>query len=150
MKNRAPCEKIQDQYFRDKCIEIVVLATTPIPPTQLAEARNTQRRSDVAAIVNAIGQRTADNRGTFETGCAAGVIPTASTKISSTNGYDIAPCVTPTYLMRMPFDPSAAGAHYTSNIDYNTGYFIQKDSVTGQVSVRAPSAELNETITVTR
>jgi len=135
---------------------IAILAAVVIvalnPARQFAQARNTQRSANTTTILDAIGQRTADNRGLFETGCAAGAIPTStSTKMASGVGnYDIAPCIVPTYVSSMPFDPSATGAHYTSNTDYDTGYYVMKDATTGRVTVSAPSAELSQTILVTR
>lgn len=134
---------------------IAILAAVVIvalnPARQFAQARDTQRWSNVNAILNAVSQRLADNKGIFETGCAAGAIPTStSTLMASTGGYDIAPCIIPTYISTMPFDPSAAGAHYTSNSDYNTGYKIEKDGTTGRITVSAPSAEINTPISVTR
>jgi type IV pilus assembly protein PilA len=127
---------------------VVIVALNPA--RQFAQARDSQRWSNVNTILNAIGQRTADNRGIFERNCAAGPIPTTSTKMAVGAGnYDIAPCLVPTYISVMPFDPSAAGAHYTSNTDYDTGYYIVRDPVTGRITVSAPSAEL-ETISVTR
>lgn len=135
---------------------IAVLAAVVIiainPARQFAQARNTQRWSNVNAILNAVGQRLADNKGVFETGCAAGVIPATST-IMSTSSYDIAPCLVPTYISTFPFDPTASGAHYTSNTDYNTGYTIYKDATTGRIIVSAPSTEVppeSTTISVTR
>jgi len=135
---------------------IAILAAVVIvalnPARQFAQARNTQRSANTTTILDAISQRLADNRGIFETGCTAGAIPTAtSTKIASGVGnYDIAPCVAPTYVSSMPFDPSATGAHYTSNTDYDTGYYVIKDATTNRVTVSAPSAELSQTISVTR
>lgn len=126
---------------------IVIIALNPA--RQFAQARNTTRSANVNAILNAIGQRTADNRGVFETGCAAGAIPTSSTNMA-TNTYDIAPCVVPTYITQLPFDPSAAGAHYTTTTDYDTGYNVQRDASTGRITVSAPSAELSQTISVSR
>lgn len=129
---------------------IVIVALNPA--RQFAQARNTQRSSNVTEILNAISQRMADNTGIFETGCAAGAIPTSSTKMANGNGnYDIAPCIVPTYISAMPFDPSAAGAHYTSVTDYDTGYNVQRDGTTGRITVSAPSTELTTTtISVTR
>ncbi len=133
---------------------IAILAAVVIvalnPARQFAQARNTQRWSNVNTILNAVGQRMADNKGIFETGCAAGAIPTASTTMVNSGGYDIAPCIIPTYVSTMPFDPSATGAHYTSNADYNSGYKIQRDETTGRITISAPTAELGETISVTR
>ncbi|MCP6719804.1 MAG: type II secretion system GspH family protein [Patescibacteria group bacterium] len=127
---------------------VVIVALNPA--RQFAQARNTQRWSNVNTILNSIGQRMADNQGLFETGCAAGVIPTASTTMASSGGYDIAPCVVPTYISTMPFDPSDTAAHYTSNTDYDTGYEVIRDATTGRITVRATSAELSESIAVTR
>jgi prepilin-type N-terminal cleavage/methylation domain-containing protein len=127
---------------------VVIVALNPA--RQFAQARNTQRWSNVNAILNAVGQRMADNRGIFETGCAAGAIPTATSTRMSTSTYNIAPCIIPTYISLMPSDPSATGAHYTSNTDYDSAYYIIKDATSGRVTVTAPSAELSETISVSR
>ncbi len=134
---------------------IAILAAVVIvalnPARQFAQARNTQRWSNVNTILNAVGQRMADNRGIFETGCAAGAIPTSTKKMAvGTGNYDIAPCLVPTYISTMPFDPSASGAHYTSNTDYDTGYNIVRDATTGRITISAPAAELGETISVSR
>lgn len=127
---------------------VVIVALNPA--RQFAQARDTQRQSNVNTILNAIGQRMADNRGIFQTGCAAGAIPsTTSTKMATGAGsYDIAPCIVPTYVSAMPYDPSAANAHYTDNTDYDSGYYVFKDA-NGRITVSAPSAEISP-IAVTR
>ncbi len=131
---------------------IAILAAVVIvalnPARQFAQARNTQRNANVTTLLNAIGQNMADNRGIFT--CAAGSLPASSTKMANTGGYNIAGCLVPTYVASMPFDPSASGAHYTSTSDYDTGYFVLQDATTGRVTVSAPSAELSQTISVTR
>lgn len=125
------------------------------PGRQFSQANNTQRRNHVSATLNAIGQRITDNRGNFATGCVAGAIPTGTAQTmaddnpASATEYDIAPCLVPTYLPSMPFDPTAAGAQWTSATNYNTGYTVIQDA-NGRVTVSAPSAELGETISVTR
>jgi type IV pilus assembly protein PilA len=126
---------------------VVIVALNPA--RQFAQARNTQRWSNVNTILNAVGQRSADNRGIFETGCVAGAIPTTAT-VMATSGYDVAPCLVPTYLSIMPYDPSAAGASYTSTSSYNAAYNIQRDATTGRITVSAPSSELDEAISVSR
>lgn len=132
---------------------IAILAAVVIvalnPARQFAQARNSQRESNVNSILNAIGQRLADNKGIFETGCAAGPIPSVSTDIASST-YNIGPCLVPTYLPAMPYDPSAVGAYYTTSTDYDSKYFVAKDPSTGRITVNAPSAELGQTISVTR
>ena len=131
---------------------IAILASVVIvalnPARQFAQARNTQRSSNVNAILNAIGQNMADNRGVFT--CAAGALPTSPTNMASTGGYNIGGCLVPTYLPSMPFDPSAAGAGWTSASTYNSGYAVSRDAVEGRVTVSAPSVELGATISVTR
>lgn len=128
---------------------VVIVALNPA--RQFAQARNAQRWSSVNTVLNAVGQRIADNKGVFETGCTAGAIPATSTKVAVGAGnYDAASCIVPTYVSTMPYDPSATGAHYTSNTDYDTGYYVVKDATTGRVTVSAPSAELSETISVSR
>jgi len=125
---------------------VVIIAINPA--RQFAQARNTQRWSNVNALLNSVGQRMADNRGVFESGCVAGVIPTSTTNMSSST-YDIAPCIVPTYISTLPFDPSDTASYYTNNTDYNTGYSVFVDPTTGRTTVSAPSGEM-ETIAVTR
>ncbi len=131
---------------------IAILASVVIvalnPARQFAQARNTQRSANVNAILNAVGQNMADNRGIFT--CAAGAIPSASTTMSNA-AYDIAPCLVDTYLPSMPFDPSFSGAGYTSTSTYVSGYSIsQTGGSAGRVTVLAPSAELGVTVSVSR
>lgn len=132
---------------------IAILAAVVIvalnPARQFAQARNTQRQSNTTTVLNAIGQNMADNKGIFT--CAAGILPTTATKMASGAGnYDVAGCISPIYVANVPFDPSATGARYTSNSDYDTGYFVSVSSSTSRVTVSAPSAELNVVISVTR
>src|SRR3989344_7777605 len=120
------------------------------PGEFLAKGRDSQRKSHLVTVLNAVGQRIADNKGVFETGCAAGTIPVAATKMAVGGGnYDIGPCLVSTYLPDMPFDPKAGSAHWTSHTDYDTDYTIVKNAATGRVTVAAPSADL-ETISYTR
>jgi type IV pilus assembly protein PilA len=143
---------------------IAILATVVIvainPSRQFAQARNSQRVSNVNTILNAIGQNIADNRGVF-TCVGVGAIPQTATIIKSPGGsgggdagYDIAACLSPTYVSAIPVDPSAPNAHFTSNTDYNTEYSIVQDPVTKRITVSAPYAldpgELAQTISVTR
>jgi len=124
---------------------IAILAAVVIvalnPARQFAQARNTQRWSNVNTILNAVGQRMADNKGIFETNCAAGAIPTTSTQLGT--GYNIEPCIVPTYVSIMPVDP----VNGTSSA---TGYYIVKNSTTGRITISAAGAELDEPISVSR
>lgn len=122
---------------------IAILATIVLiainPARQFAQARNTQRESNVNTILNAIGQRVADNKGlwTAVTGCDA--LPSASSTISSA-ATDLS-CLVPTYIpSQLPLDP--AGGEWDSSSDYDTKYSVTQDSSTGRVTVCA--ANYNE------
>lgn len=130
---------------------IAILASVVIvalnPARQFAQARNTQRAANINAILNAIGHNMADNRGNWT--CGAGVLPSSTTNMASTGGYDIADCIVPTYISSLPFDPTTGS--YTDNTNYNTGYSVsQASGSNGRITVEAPSAELGQTISVTR
>ena len=63
------------------------------PGEFLAKGRDTQRKGHLVTILNSVGQRIADNKGIFETDCAAGAIPTTATKMAVGGGnYDVGPC----------------------------------------------------------
>jgi type IV pilus assembly protein PilA len=139
---------------------IVIIAINPA--RQFAQARNSQRTSNVNAILNAIGQNIADNKGIFT--CAAGALPTAAagTDLAKAGGYNIRPCIVPTYMPELPYDPGNATVVTGSNTcvdtvagdcaasgSYDTKYTVKQDSVTGRITVAA-IAELSQTISVTR
>ncbi len=121
---------------------IVIIAINPA--RQFAQARNTQRWSNVQATLNAVGQRSADNKGIFETGCAAGVVPASTTPIGSGAGnYNLEPCIIPIYISMMPLDP-------VNGTSSSVGYSIVRDATTGRITVSAPGAELGEVISISR
>jgi prepilin-type N-terminal cleavage/methylation domain-containing protein len=118
------------------------------PARQFALSRNSQRWSHVNAILNLIYQNTVENQGTFSCGAT---LPTTTTQaISSSGGIDLCDCLVPTYTAALPFDPSAAGASYTSCSNYDTGYTIIQATSTGRITVAAPGAEVDADITITQ
>lgn len=157
---------------------IAILATVVLvalnPARQFAQARNSQRISNVNAILNAIGQRIADNKGTFEGSFTAGgttytcpTLPSSETYISSLSGVgtDLS-CLVPTYISAMLLDPGATTTlggspvtvlggspnntiHFTLGTDYQTAYAVVKSS-TGRIKALAPNAELDQKIEVER
>lgn len=130
---------------------IAVLATIVLvavnPGRQFAQARDTQRVSNVNTLLNAVGQRIADHRGVFEDACTAGAIPSTATLMSNT-GYNIYPCLVPDYLPALPLDPTAG--NFTSSSSYNTGYTILKETSTGRITITASSTEIGSIIQVSR
>ncbi len=122
------------------------------PGTQLARSRNTKRQFDINALMIAVRQNIADkNTGAFN--CANGDIPTSTKRMASsgtgTSTFNIAPCLVPTYLSTLPFDPSGTSTRYVSNSDYDTGYTIVKNA-SSQITISAPGAEYGQTISITR
>ncbi|MDQ5955123.1 MAG: type pilus assembly protein PilA [Patescibacteria group bacterium] len=109
---------------------IAILAAVVIvalnPARQFAQARNSQRQSNVTTILNAIGQNMVDNKGTFT--CGSVVVPTASTTIGTGASMVDLSCLTPTYIpTSVPTDPtggSAADTKYTIAVDVNGRYTV--------------------------
>lgn len=125
---------------------IVLIAINP--GRQFAQSRNTQRTSNVNAILNAIGQRMADNKGVFidSTSCTTDIqsTPVRMGQKTGQSYYDIAECLVPTYISSLPFDPSTTTpttAAWTNDDDYDTGYYVSKDNTTGRITVCANTVE---------
>lgn len=120
---------------------IVIVAINP--GKQLADTRNAQRRADVNTILNAVYQYAIDNNGTLPT-----AITTTQTEICRTGGscsglIDLSVLTNnEKYLVSLPLDP-------TGSAGSGIGYEISK-SVNGRVTVIAPDAEQEATISVTR
>lgn len=134
---------------------IAVLAAVVLvainPARQFKLARDSQRVSNVNALLNSISQNIAEHKGVFVCGVAAFTLPSVPTIVrsaTSTSGVDIASCVVPTYISVLPYDPSAPTAHYTSTSDYDTGYVIYQDSQ-GRVTASS-TGEITASISVTR
>lgn len=123
---------------------IVIIAINPA--RQLAQANNAQRRSNVNTILNAIGQYTVDNRGQLPS-----YVTTTEKEICTTGAANTSTCAdlsvltaNSVYLPAIPTDPTAASAD-------GSGYYVVRSAGTNpRVTVWAPSAELSDTITVTR
>lgn len=142
---------------------IVIIAINPAK--QFAQARNAQRQSNINAILNAIGQRISDNKGTFSgsfsigsgasalnytcpdisvltaatpiyvTGSAGAGVTAGTVPTCTSTSCDLY-CLVPTYIAIMPFDPQATTIT-------NTTYTLSQDS-TGRIQICAPNAA-NET-----
>ena len=112
---------------------IVIVAINPA--RQFAQARNTQRESDVSTILNAIGQQMVDNKGvalSSDTCSGIGTEPdTTEQHIGTNSGLVDLSCLAPTYIASaIPFDPDGGDAG-------DTEYTIVASS-TGRYTVCAP------------
>jgi prepilin-type N-terminal cleavage/methylation domain-containing protein len=120
---------------------IVIIAINP--QRQFKQANDTQRWSNVNAILNAVHQYAVDNRGQLP-----GTIPTTSTiavcsATSTCSGLvNLASFLAPTYIVSMPVDPTCAVAN-------STCYTITATS--SRLTVSAPNVEVSSVpITVSR
>lgn len=105
---------------------IVLIAINPA--RQFAQARNASRSSDVNAILNAIGQNIADNKGNFT--CASVTIPIlTAVNIGTGQGFVDLSCLSPAFIPAIPKDPSGG-------TDSDTLYTIQE--VSSRIKVCAP------------
>lgn len=123
-------------------LSIVLIAINPA--RQFAQSNNTKRRADVVAIANAVHQYAADNNGSLP----SGIDGTATNIGSGTGDVDICSDLVDTYIAEMPTDP--VDGSYTDCTTYDTGYEISTTGSSGRITVGAPSAELSETIEITR
>jgi prepilin-type N-terminal cleavage/methylation domain-containing protein len=120
---------------------IVILAINP--GKQLGDARNAQRRSDVATILNAVYQYSIDNDGVLPEG-----ITTTPTEICATGGIctdlvDLS--ILPSgekYLTAIPNEPQKTN-------DNGAGYMISQ-TANGRITVEAQFEEQDATIEITR
>lgn len=130
---------------------IVLVAINP--SRQFKQARDSQRVSNVNAILNAVGQNIADNRGVFTCDGSAFDIPLEpGAEMSSLGGagtIDIRPCLVPLYLAQLPHDSLVSQPANTD--EYATGYTISRNQETDRITVSANSEiDPSTPISVTR
>lgn len=110
---------------------IVIVAINPA--RQFAQARNSQRTSNINAILNAIGQNIADNKGLWTCGNVYFSAASSTIGTAGVNPVDIEDCLVPTYLPAMLMDPDGGTIE-------NTGYEISTTS-TNRIMICAPKAK---------
>ena len=124
---------------------IVLIAINPA--RQFRQARNTQRESNVNAILNAIGQFTADNKGILPDeidGTTGTFQDISSTGADLCDGADSE--LVSTYIPALPFDPDETVVDCIG-ASYDTGYQVNKDA-NGRITVRAIGEDLDGTGTM--
>jgi type IV pilus assembly protein PilA len=128
---------------------VVLVAVNPL--RQFAQARNSERQGNVAAILNAITERIADNEGNFISSSTLLVdschayLPSTAQDIKASE-LDLRPCLVPMYLSELPYDPSA-GSNTCSSAEcsgkgetYDLQYTVQQDASSSRITVCAPHA----------
>lgn len=127
---------------------IVIVALNPTK--QLGDTRNSERSSEINAILNAVYQYALDNNGTLPA-----TITTTKTEIcggaTCTGLIDLAVLTTnERYVTAIPKDPQHPTCTPTSACTANgTGYWIVK-TANNRVTVSADGAEQGKTISVSR
>lgn len=137
----------------------VLLAITLIainPARQFSQANDTKRASDVNAILNAIDQYAADNKGALPTGIpetTAAVIGTDLTTVPPQ--VDLCSALVTQYLAALPVDPLTNNGTPVSDCaqvgGYDTNYTVVKSTADNRITVSAPATEIAaQDISVTR
>jgi len=130
---------------------IVIIAINP--NRQLGQGRNTQRRTDVNTILQAVYQYTINNNGTMPTALDAssttsqvlgtntsGCSRTCTATTTEASCVDLSSVLVPTHIVGIPLDP-------TSGTATNTDYYINKDA-NGRLTVGSCDPEVSATINV--
>ena len=131
-------------------LAIVLVAINPA--RQFSQANDTQRRSDVNAILNAIHQYGADNKGALPTGITTDV-KTISSTVDPDN-VDLCTILVPLYLADIPIDPTTGTESPENSVctafgaDYGSDYTVLKNA-DNRVTVTA-TGEVTASISVTR
>ena len=132
---------------------IVIVAINPA--RQFSQANNSQRRTDINTILNAINQYQDDNRGslpafipstsTQQIGDSTGncVITTCGATTTTAVCLNLSSALAPTYIVSMPYDPLQTNAS-------STRYAITKSATNNRLTITACDAELSESISVAR
>jgi type IV pilus assembly protein PilA len=101
---------------------VVIIAINPA--RQFAQARNSQRQSNIESILNALGQNLADNKGVSTcTGITAG----SSTLGTTAPFLNLGTCLDVYLPAGVPFDPESTttiNTNYQVSVDTNGRYLV--------------------------
>jgi len=123
---------------------IVLVALNPA--RQFQQARNSQRTSNVNAILNAIGQHIADKEGLIPAGIPVGDSSNLANYDIIGDGAseaDLCDALVPDYMPALPIDPGIDADDVDNcSVAYGTGYSVIQDATTDRISVCAPNTEI--------
>lgn len=141
-------------------LAIVLIAINPAK--QFGQANDTKRASDVNAILNAVNQYMADNKGQVPAGLAA-CTTAAPCDITSTAGagnVDLCVALVTTFIADLPLDPTHGTKTYAAGTNnckgagntFDTAYQISVSSGDNRVTVTSPGGNTysGQPISVTR
>lgn len=133
-------------------LAIVLIAINPA--RQFALSNDTQRKSDVNAILNAIDQYAAEKKGNLPAPLTTGqTYSISNTGSGSETGAGFCNALVPTFIAQLPKDPKSV-APSDCNGAYDTKYTVSVGSGSGTprvtVSATPELTDVNPTISVTR
>jgi len=130
-------------------VSIIIFVVNP--QRQLAETRNSKRVADAGTILTAINEYVIDHNsapagmddtlrviGTANVGCNLN----CWTGVGTSSCLNLAPILTPKYLLDIPMDPILGTAERT--------YFAVRKKANDRIVVYSCGAELGENLTITR
>lgn len=126
-------------------LAIVLIAINPA--RQFAQANNAKRASDVNALLNAIHQYAADNKGNISTLAIPNpdpLVPTTGT-VNIANFAPLCTALVPTYIAALPVDPLTNNGTPVSDCalaGWNTNYIVTQSATDSRITVSAPATEL--------
>jgi len=125
----------------------ILLAITLIainPARQFSQANDTQRRSDVNSILNAVHQYMADNNGVPPTGIDTTVRTIGNTGAGNT--VNLCTAVVPLYIADLAIDPLTGTESPVNTVctasTFNTRYTIVRSAANNRITVEAPDTEI--------
>lgn len=133
-------------------LAIVLVAINP--SRQFRQANNTRRSADVSAILNAITQYGADNRGAYPNGTfAAAGTPlqlrnTDTDGSNTTDGGALCALIVPNYIASLPADPTRGSGTMPTTAEactttvWDTGYTVTVNTA-GRITVSATGENIN-------
>lgn len=120
-------------------LAIVLIAINPA--RQFSQANNAKRSSDVNALLNAIHQYGADNKGNL----SALNIPATATVIEIGAFADLCNALVPTYIAALPVDPLTDNGTPVSDCTtagWSTNYEVSQSATNNRITVSAPATEI--------
>jgi len=111
---------------------VVIIAINPA--RQFAQARNSQRTSNVSTILNAIGQNLAENKGVFVCSSNTVALTNTAVHIGTGSGNADLTCLKDKYI------PSAIPTDPAQGLEVDTQYTVATDT-TDRFIVCAPNAD---------
>jgi prepilin-type N-terminal cleavage/methylation domain-containing protein len=136
-------------------LAIVLIAINPAK--QFGQANDTKRASDVNAVLNAVNQYMADNKGQVPAGLGSctTAAPCDITTTAGVGNINLCPTLVTKYIADLPTDPTHGNKSYTTGdctqagATYDTAYQISVSATDNRITVQSPAGNTYSGIAVT-